>query len=99
MNMTARHSGFRHGAADAHKRTTPPAQLQAIMQAEPFTRLLLWLASFAVILPFLIAPTSTALTAMAATLGLVLTYTLAAYVSSFIAGIKTILYFASQYGE
>jgi small conductance mechanosensitive channel len=70
-----------------------------ILRVAPFTRLLIWIAGIAIIIPTLVEPTFEDVIALVATAGLALAFALKDYVSCLIAGVVTIIENTYQPGD
>lgn len=80
------------------ERASPRLRL-TILRAPPILRLLIDLASIAIIVPILVEPTFQNVVALAAAVFLALAYALKDYVSSLVAGVMTVLEHTYQPGD
>lgn len=84
-----------HRAAES----APSHRRLLILRMAPISRLLIWIAGIAIIVPLLIEPTFEKVVALVATLGLALAFAIKDYVSCVIAGVVTIIENTYQPGD
>src|SRR5271154_5778723 len=79
--------------------SAPSHRRLLILRMAPISRLLIWIAGIAIIVPLLIEPTFEKIVALVATLGLALAFAIKDYVSCLIAGVVTIIENTYQPGD
>jgi small-conductance mechanosensitive channel len=79
--------------------SAPSHRRLLILRVAPLTRLLIWLAGIAIVVPVLVEPTFEDVIALVATVGLTLAFAVKDYVSCLIAGVVTILENTYQPGD
>ena len=79
--------------------SAPSHRRLLILRVAPVTRLLIWIAGIAIIVPILVEPSFEDVVALVATVGLALAFALKDYVSCLIAGIVTIVENTYQPGD
>src|SRR5271168_4644609 len=79
--------------------SAPSHRRLLILRIAPLTRLLIWLAGIAIVVPVLVEPSFEDVVALVATVGLTLAFALKDYASCLIAGVVTILENTYQPGD
>lgn len=86
-------------AVRAAAESAPSHRRLLILRIAPLTRLLIWIAGIAIVVPVLVEPSFEDVVALVATVGLTLAFAVKDYVSCLIAGVVTILENTYQPGD